>query len=95
MVIVSPTYTVRLGRRPPPVVDLQVLLSLSKSMPSRNKSQTHTEKTVLKMRGNCQVCVVYYSSRLSSELDILGDDREFSAESPRKAGGSIGIAVSS
>ena len=35
------------------------------------------------------------SSRLSSKLDILGDDRAFSAESPQKVGSSIGISVSS
>ena len=35
------------------------------------------------------------SSRLSSKLDILGDDRAFCAESPQKAGSLIRISVSS
>lgn len=48
------------GKAISPVVDLQVLISLSKSMPPRNKIQAHGKKTVFKMRGNCQVCVVYY-----------------------------------
>lgn len=33
------------------------------------------------------------SSRLSPELDILGDDRPSPAKSPRKGGGSVGIPV--